>query len=111
MVWSTSTFGPGAIDMVERARRLLEEAAECVQAAGLDEATAHVVISNTFSRPVGELGKEIGAVSVTLNCIAEAGGYSVDYEEVREMTRIFDPAFTEQARAKHFAKIARGTAG
>lgn len=107
--WAVTTFGPVAKSPIERASRLLEEAAEVTQAAGLDKAVALKIIERTYSRPVGEIGKEIGGVLVCVHGLCAV--LDIDPDEVLEIevTRVLnrDPEYWAK---KHGDKVIDGTA-
>lgn len=87
--WCVTSFGVGAASSLpQRCVRLLEEVIEAYQAAGCDPEMAHKLVDFVFSRPVGELSKEIGAVGLVLLSLANAAGVSADAEEAREVARV-----------------------
>jgi hypothetical protein len=105
--WVTAAFGVDhANSLPARSTRFLEEAIELYQAAGGDLAMAHKLLDFVFSRPVGDLSKEIGAVGLTLLSVAATAGVSCNGEEDREVVRVTsqDPAvFAERNREKNAA--------
>lgn len=105
--WVTEAFGAEhANSLPARSTRFLEEAIELYQAAGGDLAMAHKLLDFVFSRPIGELPKEIGAVGLTLLSVAAAAGVNCDAEELREVDRVTsqDPAvFATRNREKNAA--------
>lgn len=110
LAWCVQTFGrQSAYNPLERAARLIEEAAEAVQAAGLSRRDAFNIVQRVYSRPPGELAQEIGGCAFTLATFAEFHGHNVEYELMREFDRVtaIDPSYF---RAKHAAKVAAGTA-
>ena len=46
------------------------------------------LVGFVYARDVGDLGQEIGGVSVTLLALAYASGMSANGEEVREVARV-----------------------
>lgn len=87
--WCRRAFGDEQADSPpQRGLRLLEEAAEAAQAAGVDAALAHHVVAHVFSRPVGEIAQELGGVGVTLLAFANACGLSADECERIEAERV-----------------------
>ena len=86
--WAIDTFGSIARARPECARRLLEEAIEVVQAAGLSEELALVVLRYVYGRPVCDVRQEIGQLGVSLLAFAENLGIDADAEEAREFDRI-----------------------
>jgi NTP pyrophosphatase (non-canonical NTP hydrolase) len=106
--WAAECFGrEQATSLPQRGIRLLEEAVELAQAAGCERAMALALVDYVFSRPVGELGREIGGVSTTLLALAEAAGTSADEEEAREVARVL-AAPREHFAARNAAKNAAG---
>ncbi|AKU43582.1 hypothetical protein CPT_Seuss56 [Caulobacter phage Seuss] len=95
-------------DKQVRLRRFAEEAAELCQAGGLSYEDFAFVTLDAYRRPVGEVGQEIGGVSMTLFALAEAHGFSVGDEAMRELKRVEHPEMIEKIRAKQIEKEARG---
>lgn len=109
LAWCVSTFGAQtALSPLERAARLVEEAIEVAQAAGLQRYQAMLTLHRVYDRPAGELRQEIGGCAFTLAALAEVAGLNVAHELQREYERVMsiDPEFF---RAKHAAKVAAGT--
>jgi hypothetical protein len=108
--WVRGTFGDRvAASMPERGMRLLEEALETAQAAGVDRSTAIGLVARVYSRPVGDLHMEAGAVGVTLLALAAASGFSADGAEQAETARVIAIPKGEMRR-RHAAKVAQGVA-
>lgn len=101
-------LGSQPVCLQMRLRRFAEEAAELCQAAGLDEETFIKVARDSYSRPIGETGQEIGGTMVTLLCLAGVTEHSVDAEARREFERINTPEMIEKIAAKQAVKAARG---
>ena len=95
-------------DVQMRLRRFAEEAAELCQAGGLDFLTFIKVVTDAYSRPVGEFPQEIGGTMVTLLCLAAAKGQSVDECARREFTRIDTPEMKQKIADKQAIKAERG---
>lgn len=96
------------MDRRERARRVLEEAVELVQAAGLPKADAERILKDVYSREPGSVFQEVGG---TMNTIAAfCAGLDVDLAQAAEveMVRIEDPAIIGKCRRKNADKAARG---
>lgn len=109
LAWCVSTFGAQmALDPLERAARLVEEAIEVAQAAGLGLGAVRNIACRVYHRPAGELRQEIGGCAFTLAALAERAGLNVAHELQCEYERVMsiDPEFF---RAKHAAKVAAGT--
>lgn len=105
--WCERCFGvEHATSLPARGIRMLEEAIELAQAVGVDPAMAHKLIDFVYGRPVGEIGQEIGGVSLCILALANAAGLDADAEEAKEITRVLskDPAvFTKRNAEKNAA--------
>jgi NTP pyrophosphatase (non-canonical NTP hydrolase) len=87
--WGLAAFGREQVLSVEqRGLRLLEEALEAAQAAGVSAEDAMKLAVYVYGRPVGELRQEIGGVGITLLALANAAGVSADDQEVIELNRV-----------------------
>lgn len=87
--WCAAAFGfAAATSLPQRGIRLLEEACEAAQAAGVNTEMAHKLVDYVWSRPVGELKQEIGGVGVTLLALAAAVRTSADECEAAEVMRV-----------------------
>jgi transcriptional regulator with XRE-family HTH domain/NTP pyrophosphatase (non-canonical NTP hydrolase) len=87
--WCAEAFGADhASSIPQRGLRLLEEALEAAQAAGVPQSQAHHVVDYVYGRPVGELQQELGGVGVTLLALAAAAGLSAEETEEREVARV-----------------------
>ena len=100
---ATAIWGKAAMDPRECALRLLEEAIELVQACALDYDDLVRVGLHVFSRPVGEVDKEIGGTILTLAALAEVHSVDMTTRAVAELSRLLggDPT---AMRARHMAK-------
>jgi hypothetical protein len=106
--WILRTFGRAAlICLPERGARLLEEAAEAAQAAGLDRKKALKIVNEVFDRPVGDLFQEIGGVGVTLLGICVSAGIDADIAEYTEAKRVLEKPM-EHFQIRNQDKIDRG---
>lgn len=103
--WCRQAFGADSVK--QRAMRLLEEAIEAAQAAGVEEPQALRVLTYVYGRPVGELGQELGGVGVTLLALAATAGLDADMEERKEIDRVLSKPI-EHFRARNEAKNAVG---
>lgn len=123
MDWATTAFTrEQSTNLAQRGVRLLEEAIELYQAAvartpvrngdspavAFAEAKirAHKLVDYVFDRDVGDLGQEIGGVSVCLLVLAEAASLSTDYAEATELHRVLSKPigeFTKRNAAKNAA--------
>lgn len=93
-------------DIASVAGHLIEEAAETVQAAGLPEADALLRVRYVYSRPVGELSKEIGSVMSTLAGLANAVGVDMHRQAEADLVHILRPEVSAGMPARYAAKIA-----
>ena len=101
--WMLKCFGPSITeDKTERNHRFLEEALELVQSGGCTASEAHQLVDYVFSRPVGEIGQEVGGSIVTLAALCNAHGVDLDAEAEKELTRIW--GMVDRIRAKQAAK-------
>ncbi len=103
------TFGAVALNRDERAARCLEEVLEMVHSAGLPIGTVSRLAERVYARPAGDLAREIGQATVTLEMFAENEGFSADSEASREFDR-FRAIPKEEWQARHAAKVKLGIA-
>lgn len=104
-VWMQECFGAEiTADRVERADRFIEEALELAQATGWTADRGHALVDYVFSRPVGEIGQEVGGVMVTLAALCNVFEIAIDAEAKREVDRITQPEIVLKIRAKQAAK-------
>lgn len=110
--WARAAFGhEQATNLTQRGLRLLEEAIELFQACDGEVEMAHKLVDYVFGREVGELGQEIGGVSVTLLALAAAAGTSADWQERLEVDRVLSKPieeFTKRNAAKNAAGFLAG---
>lgn len=86
--WVSRAFSPVLInpnDLLERSRRVLEEALELYQSVGGVRSTVDLLADRTFSRPRGSAEQELGQVGITLLAFANAAGLSADRQEQIEV--------------------------
>ncbi len=108
--WAKAAFGDGVANSPpERASRVLEEAIELAQAAGIDLAGALKLVMHVYSKPAGEPAQEAGGLGVTLLAYCESIKLSADRAEADEINRILARPI-EHFRARHAAKAAAGIA-
>ena len=106
--WTRACFGDAeALSVPQRGIRLLEEAIEAAQAAGVPLEKAQELLAYVYKREVGELAQELGGVSVCVLALAEAAGVDADDAECTEIARVLskDPAYFA---ARNAAKNAAG---
>lgn len=105
MQWMMECFGAKiANDKTERNFRFMEESLELVQAAGMTKEQCLALVEYTYSRPVGELGQEVGGVSVTLAALCNAHQIEIKDEAEKELARIYQPEVMVKIREKQAAK-------
>ena len=102
--WCHQTFGSIALGPVERVTRLLEEAMELAQAAGVTYGLAWRLMDRVFHRPPGKLPQEVGKVQNLLECFAECVGLDAAEEGRREFDRCRKVPQDEWDR-RHIAKV------
>lgn len=105
LAWAVDTFGQIAISRDERAARFIEEAIELVHVEKLPKDVLLRIIERVYSRPRGDVYKEIGQAQVTLECLAENVGLSADAEAEREFARVRSIPLEEWTK-RHDAKVA-----
>ncbi len=87
--WVERVFGAGiARNVIERATRVLEEAIEVAQAAGVTRETALAVLSRCYGRDVGDVRDEVANLSVTLLALCGTLKVSAETLERDEIERI-----------------------
>jgi NTP pyrophosphatase (non-canonical NTP hydrolase) len=89
--WGGRAFGHShMLDLKTRALRMVEEAIELAQAAGVNESDLHSLTTQTYARPRGAVAQEIGGVLVTTAVICELIGTTVSEEMEREARRVLN---------------------
>lgn len=107
--WVTTAFGEASLhDRRERARRVLEEAVELVQAAGLPKADAMRIVKDVYSREPGSVFQEVGGVMNTVGAFCAGLDVDLAHAAEAEMDRVEDPAIIGKCRRKNADKAARG---
>lgn len=87
--FGVEAFGEAQMTSVpHRAIRFLEEAIELYQACGADQDMAHKLVDYVYSRPRGDIFKELGGVGVTLLILALVCGRDADNAEEYELNRL-----------------------
>ncbi len=107
--WAKRVLGDEAASVKERALRILEEAIEVAQAAGVGEDTTNRMVARVFYRQTGNLQAEVGGLLVTALAMCEAIGVDGDELERDEMERILSLS-EDFVREKHQAKVRQGLA-
>lgn len=76
--WLLTCFGQGFADPdQERAARLMEENLELFHAQGRSFEEVIALAKRVYSRPAGDVGRELGDVMVTLAALSEAIGHDM----------------------------------
>lgn len=89
--------------------RFVEEATELAHADGMERETLDAIVNRVYSRPPGEVRKEIGQAQATLEVYAEHIGESADALAEIEWQRVQSIPQAEWER-RHAAKQAIGIA-
>lgn len=106
--WCRAAFGDDHAQSVkQRAVRMVEEAIEAAQAAGVSKHMLRNLVEHIYSKPPGELSQEIGGVGVTILALAQAAGVSADELEQKEFDRVLSKPLSHFA-ARNEAKNAAG---
>lgn len=109
LAWAYRTFGPVALVRGERLMRFVEEAIELAHADGMERETLNAIANRVYSRPPGDVPKEIGQAQATLETYAERIGESSDALAEIEWQRVQSIPQAEWDR-RHAAKQAIGIA-
>lgn len=107
--WASRVFGTVALNIRERAMRIVEEAMEVAQAAGVDFRTVELIGLRVFLRPSGDLEPEMGGLLVTTLAMCEVMGVDADEVERDEIERILT-LNENKVREKHDGKRKLGIA-
>lgn len=107
--WLRETLGEAvASSRAERAARVFEEAAELLQAEGVDMAFGIRVMLRVYARPEGEPAQEAAGIMVTLLAWGAAADVDVADAFDAEMDRVERPEVRDRIRAKQGEKKADG---
>lgn len=109
LAWARLTFGPVAKVRGERLLRFVEEAIELAHADGMERTTLNAIADRVYSRPAGDVHKEIGQAQACLETYAENIGVSADDLAEAEWQRVQCIPQAEWER-RHAAKQAIGIA-
>lgn len=87
--WVTRVFGrPALMSVRERAMRILEEATELAQAAGVSWGEIDSITARTLERPLGNVREELADVANTATAMAVALGTSLSTELAVRMSML-----------------------
>lgn len=78
--WGTSTFGKELMsNRIERSMRLVEEALEAAQSAGLSKETAILLVDMVYAKEAEpNIAKEVAGTLVTLCAFSHATGINIE---------------------------------
>lgn len=108
--WVRKVFGDEvAFDRRERACRVLEEALELAQSAGVTVSDARELTTYTYGRPVGDPSKEVGDLTLTLAAFCGAADLPLIQLARDELQRVQQPEVIEKIRAKQATKPGAGS--
>jgi NTP pyrophosphatase (non-canonical NTP hydrolase) len=107
--WAVDTFGPIAQDPDERVARFVEEAVELAHAAHMPREKLERLIERCYSRPRGDLYREMGQAIVTLELYGASIAMDTEQAAEDEWTRVRSIPKDEWNR-RHDAKVALGIA-
>lgn len=109
LAWAVEMFGPVAKLRSERLMRFIEEAIELAHADEMERATLEAITNRVYSRPPGEITKEIGQAQACLETYAENIGECSDLLTEIEWRRVRNIPRSEWER-RHKAKQELGIA-
>ena len=105
--WMDATFPQNVVENpVERALRLLEEALEVSQSAGLPQEAALKLVNYVYGREPGHMPKEIGGVMVAAAALCNALSIDMEASAESELARCW--TIIDKVRAKWAQKNAQG---
>lgn len=110
--WVRTSLGIDATKPFERALRVVEEALELAQSAGIAHEQVTRILDHVYSRPAGRMDIEAGDVGVAILAFCESLDLSADeLEEVRvEYALTLDPeVLAKRVQEKMSDGIAHGT--
>ncbi|MCZ7974421.1 hypothetical protein O9X80_07950 [Agrobacterium salinitolerans] len=101
-------FHDDPTDIAERNARSFEESVETAQAFGMSEDDAIALVKYTFSRPVGEPAKELGAKVLTAFSLGVVAGIDVMAAAEADLEKLQRPETIARIRAKRSTRHGRG---
>ncbi|MBW8445209.1 MAG: hypothetical protein K0M49_06240 [Arenimonas sp.] len=101
-------FHDDPTDIPERNARAFEEATETAQAFGMTRDEAIALVDYTFSRPVGDPAKEIGAKILTAFSLGVVAGIDVMAAAEADLEKLQRPETIARIRAKRATRHGRG---
>lgn len=107
--WVERVFGASiANNVIERATRVLEEAVEVAQAAGIARETAIRVVNRCFGRDVGNVEDEVANLSITLLALCatlKVDAETLERDEIERILAIPDSHMRDRQARKFDAGI------
>lgn len=104
--WSFETFGERiASNKLIRADRSLEEHLEMLQAADYPKKRILELVEYTYSRPKGDLAKEVGGAMVTMAAFCSSHGIDMYQCAEEELARIMEPEMIAKIKLKQATKL------
>ncbi len=101
-------FHDDPTDIAERNARSFEESIETAQAFGMTEDEAIALVKYTFSRPVGDPAKELGAKVLTAFSLGVVAGIDVMAAAEADLEKLQRPETIARIRAKRSTRHGRG---
>jgi hypothetical protein len=105
--WGVDTFGLDSKLRRERATRFGEEALEVMHHEGVPPEMVDALRDRVYSRPPGQIHREIGQAGLTLEVLAYNAGYDLDAAIQIEFDRCLSSS-PDEFRKSHAAKVAVG---
>lgn len=106
--WGMRCFGSDQMHNRQlRALRLLEEAVECAQAAGVPQQLAALQVQRVYERPHGDLGQELGGVLLTSCAMCALLATTPEHVLEMEVRRVLAKP-VEHFAARNKAKLEMG---
>ena len=103
--WTRRCFGIEiAKHRKERMYRFGEEVAELMQAGGVTFMEFVMLALRTYSRPIGQVHKEIGQVLLTFAALCHAFKIDMMRAGEEELRRVSEPDLMKKIKAKHDSK-------
>lgn len=101
-------FHDDPTDIEERRNRFAEEVNETLQAFGMTEDEAVDLVRYTWSRPVGQPEKEVGAALLTLASLCVVAGIDMAACGEADLEKLQQPETIARIRAKRATRHGRG---
>ncbi len=108
--WALKTFGRVAMDVRERALRLVEEAIEMSQAVGVERYQVLRMVWEVYSRKPGNPKSEMGGVAITSMIMAEALELNFLGAAEKEYERLKTPQTIARCKKRQAEKKKKGLA-